>query len=62
VNYLADLWNMDFIGQAEHAHALLSAPVSYAASIVLGLLMLYSLYKNQLLPRLRAANPTHAHH
>lgn len=58
-NYLAELWAMDFMVQAEHAHELLSPSLSYAASIVLALLMLYSLYRNQLLPRLTSATVAH---
>lgn len=52
VNHLAERWNMDFMAQAQHAHALLNAPLAYTASAILAALMLYSLYKHQLLPKL----------
>jgi hypothetical protein len=42
-NYLVDLWNMDFLAQAEQAHGMVYPPLAYASSILLAGLMVYVL-------------------
>jgi hypothetical protein len=42
-NYLAKLWDMDFMAQAEHVHGMVNTPLAYGASIVLAGLMAYGL-------------------
>jgi hypothetical protein len=42
-NYLVDLWNMDFLAQAEQAHGMVYLPLAYASSILLAGLMVYVL-------------------
>ena len=42
-NYLAKLWNMDFMAQAEHVHGMVNTPLAYGASVVLAGLMVYGL-------------------
>lgn len=39
-NFLASHWHMDFIAQSQHAHDMLSTPLSYAAGFLLAALML----------------------
>lgn len=48
-NYLAKAWDMDFLAQAQHAHAILNTPLAYAASLVLAALMTYSLINKYLI-------------
>jgi hypothetical protein len=42
-NYLVTLWDMDFLAQAQHAHAMVNTPLTYGASILLAGLMVYGL-------------------
>jgi len=42
-NYLAKLWNMDFMAQAEHVHGMVNTPLAYGASVVLAGLMIYGM-------------------
>ena len=42
-NYLAKLWDMDFMAQAEHVHGMVNTPLAYGASVVLAGLMVYGL-------------------
>ena len=42
-NYLAKLWNMDFMAQAEHVHSMVNTPLAYGASVVLAGLMIYGM-------------------
>ena len=42
-NYLVDLWEMDFLAQAEQAHSMVNTPLAYTSSILLAGLMAYVL-------------------
>jgi uncharacterized membrane protein YraQ (UPF0718 family) len=42
-NYLVTLWEMDFLAQAQHAHAMVNTPLTYGTSILLAGLMIYGL-------------------
>lgn len=42
-NYLVDLWEMDFLAQAEQAHNMVNTPLAYSSSILLAALMTYVL-------------------
>ena len=42
-NYLAALWEMDFLAQAQQAHEMVNTPLTYGASILLAGLMVYGL-------------------
>ncbi len=42
-NYLVDLWEMDFLAQAEQAHSMVNTPLAYASSLLLACLMAYVL-------------------
>jgi uncharacterized membrane protein YraQ (UPF0718 family) len=42
-NYLVKLWDMDFLAQAQNAHAMVNTPLAYATSILLAALMAYTL-------------------
>ena len=42
-NYLANTWSMDFLAQAQHAHEMVNTPLAYILSLLLAVLMLYSL-------------------
>jgi uncharacterized membrane protein YraQ (UPF0718 family) len=44
-NYLAKLWDMDFMAQAEHVHGMVNTPLAYGASVILAGLMVYGLVR-----------------
>ncbi|PIE36720.1 MAG: hypothetical protein CSA54_03560 [Gammaproteobacteria bacterium] len=48
-NVLAAHWNIDIAAQTQHAHTMLNTPLSYAASLLLAGLMMYSLGKKYLI-------------
>ena len=42
-NYIASTWNMDFLAQAQHAHEMVNASLAYSLSLLLAVLMAYTL-------------------
>jgi hypothetical protein len=42
-NYLAALWGMDFLAQAQHVHSMVDPTITYGTSVLLAGLVVYGL-------------------